>query len=95
MVFLTLKPRAMLRVLLHPIHATSVPCKNFQPKIVVRKSVLSRLPNDCVTVGMHLCMAPQVVSVIHLPHGHILMIVTQYQTLGILERWPLIRKEDV
>lgn len=51
------------------------------------------LPNNCVTVGMRLCLAPQVVSVIHLPRVHILMVVTQYQTLGMLERSSLIGRK--
>lgn len=64
------------------IYASSVACENLQPKMMLSKSVLSRLPNNCVTVGMCLCMTPQVVSVTHLPRDHILMVVTQYQTLG-------------
>ena len=42
---------------------------------------------------MRLCMDPQVVSVIHLPRDHILMVVTQFQTLGMLERCSLIGRK--
>lgn len=63
--------------------------------MVLSLSVLSRVPNDCVTLRICLCMTPQVISVIHLPCGHILMIVAQYQTLGILERGSLIGKKVV
>ena len=68
------------------MHASSIPSKYLQPKMVLSISVLFRVPNDCVTLRICLCMTLQVISVIHLPRGHVLMIVAQYQTLAIPER---------
>ena len=39
----------------------------------------ARVRNDCGNVPLFY------LSVIHLPHGHILKIVTQYQAVGTLE----------